>query len=986
MRNLSFRGYAQSKGFDPLKVPDETWKLQDETERTLRGMREVRSQNLQNRNEQLETLKSNARKEEQQRNVNQGLKQEFAKAYHDAEMQHYQTRVLDQNVKIREAQADYDRLKKLGELAPKAITAIAGFQNERFEAVMAKGKSLSLSLREQLGTEEYEAVLAEVKKGRALKEVMRQRHPSYKKTIDESLNGWELTAVQRHMARNHLLGSMGRTWATESNVKKPEGEQNLQQMQTNPETRDSTAGNLEIDRISESILSPFQNSGFSDSFINRELRKIVDEFVGTKRKAFHTLVGKNAADKVHETRGIEVIELFEDNPQDSINDIAALDNKAAGWGEFWHYNKNFAEKGGRYNLDYFTERYNRPVVIANENTTLARKYPNKVNDIYRAAIAKQKKDDLLHEALVDNNVKQELLNIQNSEESTGYPQHPALYKRAVQNITRGENVSMKDLERTKNGRSLIDGMNRPLEEYDQAKNDLFLIESLDEKGYLSIEKLMSPTVSLAQKKRFLPMTLEGKGLPSKWTNDLVKKTVKEQLEINSGKKTTSDIHTPLINLIMPHAEKNAYKYVLNYLDKNDSENYPDKTGLVTSALEQYATAMKDNPLYSSTGVGKNFKYTYFDTLAERISLNKVLEEVATDPSKLQDKDFLTDQQALPIIKYGKRGGEIPKILETLNKNIPNHDHIGIANMVLKAHGQKEIERKGLDNIFTTINPEYRSLVSNLPSMSKMFRAYNLTVDKLETPSEEYKAIYESLISKDIGFKFNDSKYEVIRTPNGLKSSTEMGIQLETTTVTDAMNMLNTGMASSIGAFDIQRETLQRAIAKGLITETDTLTEGVQLALKRNDIHDLTGSFLIDGIDEPIVGGGQYYTLPFNYKQRKKAGRSKGVSRKQANERFNKNIKNLVKFVDTQMDAQLEEGRQLSLKQEFLFDKIKQSIQATKAKVESGELKPTSRGLRPTETTKVVEETKSNIFYGELAKRGFKPFEFTDYMRVELEEE
>ena len=91
---------------------------------------------------------------------------------------------------------------------------------------------------------------------------------------------------------------------------------------------------------------------------------------------------------------------------------------------------------------------------------------------------------------------------------------------------------------------------------------------------------MLPTVSLEQKKRFLPMTLEGQGLPSKWTNDIVKKTVKEQLEINSGKKTTSDIHTPLINLIMPHAEKDAFKFVMGYLEKNNSENYKDKKPLV----------------------------------------------------------------------------------------------------------------------------------------------------------------------------------------------------------------------------------------------------------------------------------------------------------------------------------------------------------------------------------------------------------------------
>jgi hypothetical protein len=948
-------------------------------------MREVRSQNLQNRNEQLETLKSNARKEEQQRNINQGLEEEFSQAYHDAEMQHYKQRVLDQDVKIREAKANYERFQKLAELAPKAVTAIAQFQGQRFDKIMAKGQELSLTLREQLGTADYDAVLDEVKKGNTLKEVLRQRHPSYKDTIDESLNGWELIAVQRHMAKNSLKASIGGKYAEFQHQKLPEGQKNLHQQSISTDTIDGTDGNIQLDDFAFSLKKGFLDNGFSPQFVNRELGQIIDDFVGTKRKAFNSLVAKNKENKVYETRGIEVIELWE-KPQDIVNRVAALDDKKTGWDEVFHYSKHYAGINDDYGFSFFAEKFNTPVEIMGETTTLSAKYPNRVGEVYNVIAEREKKAETVHNAMVDGLVNQELLNIQNSEESTGYPQHPALYKRAVENITRGENVSMKDLERTKEGRSLISGMNRDIEEYDKAKNDLFLVESLDEKGYLPIEKLMLPTVSLDQKKRFLPMTLEGKGLPSKWTNNLVKKTVKEQLEINSGKKTTTDIHTPLINLIMPHAEKDAFKFVMGYLEKNNSENYEDKQTLVTAALAEYTTAMKDNPLYSSTGVGKNFKYTYLETLAERIALNKVIEEATTDPSKLQDKDFLTDQQVLPIIKYGKKGGEIPKILETLDKNIPDLDHIGIANMVLKAHGEKEIERRGLENIFTTINPEYRHLVSNLPSMSKMIRAYNLSVDKLETPSDEYKAIYESLIAKDIGFNFNDNKYEVIRTPNGLKSSTEMGIQLETTTVTDAMNMLNSGMAASIGAFDINRETLQRAMAKGLITETDTLTEGVQLALKRNDIQDQTGSFLIDGIDEPIVGGGQYYTLPFNYKQRKKTGRSKGISRKDANERFNKNIKNIVKFVDTQMDAQLEEGRQLSLQQEFLFDKIKQSIQARKAKVESGELKPTRRGLRPSETTKVVEETKSNIFAGELATRGMKWFQLTDYMKVEMEEE
>ena len=63
MANLTFRGSARRKAFDPFDVPDETLKLQQETERTLSGMREVRTQNLQNRRDGLQAIKENSAKE-----------------------------------------------------------------------------------------------------------------------------------------------------------------------------------------------------------------------------------------------------------------------------------------------------------------------------------------------------------------------------------------------------------------------------------------------------------------------------------------------------------------------------------------------------------------------------------------------------------------------------------------------------------------------------------------------------------------------------------------------------------------------------------------------------------------------------------------------------------------------------------------------------------------------------------------------------------
>ena len=283
MRNLSFRGYAQNKGFDPLKVPDETWKLQDETERTLRGMREVRSQNLQNRNEVLSTLKENSAKEQRQRDRNQNLKTEFAKAYHDAEMQHYKQRVLDYDVKIREAQADYQRFEKLKELAPKAITALGQFHTMRVEKVLAKRSELTSTLRQQLGDEGYDEVLKAVLQGYKLKEVLREKYPNYKQTIDGSLNGLQLYAAQANMVENSLqdLPAQLVAWKAESGFDQQRLDKN------NTSTR---AGNMLLDDFAKSIIESYKTTpeggkGLSETFIERFVRPEVDALIAQEKLA-----------------------------------------------------------------------------------------------------------------------------------------------------------------------------------------------------------------------------------------------------------------------------------------------------------------------------------------------------------------------------------------------------------------------------------------------------------------------------------------------------------------------------------------------------------------------------------------------------------------------------------------------------------------------------------------------------------------------------
>ena len=140
MRNLSFRGYAQSKGFNPQQVPDETWKLEQETQRSLRGMREVRDQNRANRSDQLQAIQNNNAKEERQRDSNFNLLNDFKKAYHDAEMQHYKVAIQDAKTGEIEARRNYAEIEKLKDLVPKAFNAYAGLQQQRKSDALSKSQ------------------------------------------------------------------------------------------------------------------------------------------------------------------------------------------------------------------------------------------------------------------------------------------------------------------------------------------------------------------------------------------------------------------------------------------------------------------------------------------------------------------------------------------------------------------------------------------------------------------------------------------------------------------------------------------------------------------------------------------------------------------------------------------------------------------------------------------------------------------------------
>ena len=349
-------------------------------------------------------------------------------------------------------------------------------------------------------------------------------------------------------------------------------------------------------------------------------------------------------------------------------------------------------------------------------------------------------------------------------------------------------------------------------------------------------------------------------------------------------------------------------------------------------------------------------------------------------TQLLQKDFLTEQQDQITLNYGKNGGDVPQLLERVTNQIPNADHIDVVNMRRKANGQKPIERYGTDNLVNTVNTEYRRLFTDKPSFAKGLRGMFLTAEDNGTIAEDYKHIYAAFIKKDIGFQF-DEPHEVVRTKSGLKKSMDMGFALGETNVTEISNLLNSGMASSVGAWDLDIDMIRHAKDAGIISEVDTLTPEVQHAIFAEHTYRNTGGFIVKGWDMPIAGYGQYHELPFDYKTRKS---SRGNRRaKEAREmQFNKNIKGLMKWYDENFNTEYEKPKTEGQKLIELIAKNVQS-QAERRKLEQADLKTTSRGAKQKETRKVEQDVRQNIFSYELSKSNIDTFKLTDLMYNEL---
>ena len=866
MRNLSFKGYAQSKGFNPQQVPDETWKLEQETQRSLRGMREVRDQNRANRSDQLQALQANNAKEERQRDSNFNLLNDFKKAYHDAEMQHYEVAIQDARTGEIEARRNYAELEKLKSLVPKAFNAFVGFQNQREAEILGKSQQVVTDFYSTLGSlgvdvaearaHANDALVNGVSVGEKLKDIY--TNPVIQHEINQRFKGLRGVALHKGLIdKAYGPGGVISNKFYEDAAKIIPGQGvSYNQLKSDPEdvTGERLHGYLDIDR--DKSTDRWLAAGYGNGFVADYISKKQDEFYGLQRKLVNDHVEKNlqnALIKADKENVTALLNHYKNDPMKGVMEwIGMGENMSARWGfsadvidqlfasgelDRVDYNRMFAFKTD-YNGSEKEAGIQRPNEFQRWGETLHNKETaNRKLEVDRKKnIGSQAKQMYVQTAL-----------------TTGERLNAATMQKIHNHMT---SSGMTESDINTYAPWYKDEMNREAMPIESAKNYAKLLQR---DGQFTVSAMIS-TMPPSLWKEFLPKTNEGMNINQEELNEAygVLKAeianVTDQLNLDPASRSSS------VKNMFRVSKRKFFPKLLSEIAKGENVDVNDAIDRVLEkelnlikgreGIYQIKKDANGKPLYADKS-----GFAYFDGLKIDQRLNNIEDTILSDPSAIEQPDFFgedTDQ----IIKYSEGRSMMPISLQVAHDAAPMYSYKDITNAVRVANGLDPIEHVGLEKVETIVSPENRKSITNKPSLNKTINAVVDTAEKAGTIDTANQLITEALIPKDI-YNYNEKDpYDVVRNSNGLDTSTNLFKKpASTLTFAEVKNALGSNMMTSFGAFDLTSEDLFRAEFKGEIGDDSILSPELQRRIYRSKLNDDTSKIFVDGMYQAIPGIG-----------------------------------------------------------------------------------------------------------------------------------
>ena len=139
MDQVKFKGYAQAQGFQPIQAPFGVLsRMQEQTSRTLRGMQDNANALTSQRNEYEAALRSNAAKEQQNREALYQFDRQSSRSVQEARQLNQQRKIES----LRSAEPDIQNLTALADLSKTISGLVSDYGKKKKEEDLLYGQNL----------------------------------------------------------------------------------------------------------------------------------------------------------------------------------------------------------------------------------------------------------------------------------------------------------------------------------------------------------------------------------------------------------------------------------------------------------------------------------------------------------------------------------------------------------------------------------------------------------------------------------------------------------------------------------------------------------------------------------------------------------------------------------------------------------------------------------------------------------------------------
>lgn len=900
MARLSFKKSTRRRGFDPIKVPDQTQKFINESNRTLQGMQAAQGQLRRNQENSLNAIKEKQYKEERWRDKTFNLQQDWQEEFNKAELVNYQTEIDNAKLKAKEAEKREQNHKELWSLIPKAIAGVAKAQQigeERIQGLANSIVSSSPLTFKELDIMEKYALGLEVNESQLniIKERFRNTldELDIKHSVGESA---KVLAASKGLMMTNAAKQAGPSLFKTINADNPNEGPNdvcLNGIGTNGGV---TCFSHIVD--SEKEVTPDQLKTWKLGYVDKWRKDMGFENVDDKffrlNATPHLLKGLGVAEATwrHNQLGLAEKKRNDDRVVVLRDLLTGADGK---WvdNSLAKYLKMYNPTGDSEKNVFFTEEYIRTVahgvrtrefnnqdvdrILSQEMYlgtkplkpgearksagTLGHLNPDKIEPIRRAqrevvekkeiedAHAKEQSEISItswYHTFVDTKGRrptdeERRMQMSKISKKSGYDytQHP-FYKDTVRSISRENSFKLVE-ERRKSG--------------DLTLQWLYSSPHIDD----SIIPEVAPTLKeYTQNEEFQKSSWKG-----------LSNTIASKLDTEIADPENRTFQTTTITGI---AKKAFNQRVHEAVKNNTYGSYHQAIVEVGKQMEKEIEKGIGIFKVSTSILGENRGFALLNKKASRI--HKQIGEKALknkDQFLAKGHKVLSPQLIAEIKQYAEAGEHHPVIRE-LDGVYSEYTPTTIRNKLLENHGEKAIEPSKWDRFEYYVTPELRGLLTNKPSLSKLTRAVVLTGEGAGQPDPLIPILQaqENQLTNFRAQRLGIDSYETVNSTTSAASSGETinKLPLKDTPADVIIQKGKLGVIKEIGPFNLDFNDIRKAIDDGIIDEDTPLNKETQQLIQRKKIQRESGvlqSKTSTGSMD-ILGVGQHHV--FNMKASK----------------------------------------------------------------------------------------------------------------------